>query len=343
MKLKELFYTLPENLIAQKAAKPAHKANLMIIETKKNKKTSDVFFNIDKYLKKDDILVFNNSKVLPARLIGNKDTGGKVEILLLKQLSPNHWEALVKGGSKLIGKKINITKNFFCFVEMQNSDTFVVHFNISDKNLTRSILKYGHIPTPPYIHRLVPNSEYQNIFADNKKLGSAAAPTAGLHFTKKVLEKLKRKGVKILYITLHVGLGTFQPVKSEVVENHNIHSEYYEVDKKSLQRLQIAKKDGKNIIAVGTTSCRVLETIKDIIKNKDIKHDISGETNIFIYPGYKFEIIDGLITNFHTPYSSLLALVYAFGGKKVIKEVYQMAIKEKWRFFSLGDGMYIKK
>jgi S-adenosylmethionine:tRNA ribosyltransferase-isomerase len=216
--------------------------------------------------------------------------------------------------------------------------------------LLKEILKIGKIPTPPYIKTQVKNSEYQNVFA--KTLGSAAAPTAGLHFTKRLINKLKRKGIQIEFVTLHVGLGTFQPVRTNVVEEHQIHSEYYEVTQKTLKRLQSAKKENRRIIAVGTTSCRVLETISSTIRNprpnvrsygraQSVTRNLTGDTSIFIFPGYKFKVVDSLITNFHTPYSSLLALVMALAGKPLIKKAYAMAIKKKYKFFSLGDGMFI--
>lgn len=337
MKLSELHFDLPKELIAQHALKPADLAKLMILNKKKSEISSDFFYNLSNYLKKGDVLVFNNSKVIPARLIGKKETGGRIEVLLLKQKKSTHWECLVRGGSSALGKKIIFSKKLSGFIEQKNSDTFIVHFNLSGPAFFNEIKKVGKIPTPPYITSLVKNSEYQTVFA--KKLGSAAAPTAGLHFTKRLLSKLKKVGIQLEFVTLHVGLGTFQPVKTKHVEDHPIHSEYFEVDAKTIKRIRDAKKSKRRIIAVGTTSCRVLETIFNKTEIKNEKQ--FGETNIFIYPGYKFKAIDGLITNFHTPYSSLLALVYAFGGKNLLRNAYAKAIKEEWRFFSLGDGMFI--
>lgn len=342
MKLQELNFKLPEKLIAQSAVHPADQAKLMIINRRTQKVIDDVFFNLPKYLNKGDVLVFNNSKVLPARLIGKKETGGKAEVLLLKQLTNNSWEALVNKGASLIGKQIIFGKELKGLVSRDGNNNFTISFNQKGPKLLNSILKLGQMPTPPYIKKLVPKKDYQNVFA--KVLGSAAAPTAGLHFTKRLIQKLKRSGVQLEYVTLHVGLGTFQPVRAERVENHQIHEETYEVTSATLKRLKKAKSEQRRIIAVGTTSCRVLESIGNQINNPNIisVENLTSSTRIFIYPGYKFQVIDALITNFHTPYSSLLALVMAFAGKKFTKELYKRAIKKKYRFFSLGDGMLIE-
>lgn len=342
MKLKELNFKLPEKLIAQSAVHPADQAKLMVINRRTQNVIDDIFFNLPKYLHKGDVLVFNNSKVLPARLIGNKETGGKAEVLLLKQLSSNSWEGLVNKGASLIGKKIIFGKELKGLIARDENNNFVISFNQKGPKLLNSILKLGQMPTPPYIKKLVPKKDYQNVFA--KVLGSAAAPTAGLHFTKRLMQKLKRAGIQIEYVTLHVGLGTFQPVRAERVEDHQIHEETYGVTAGTVKRLQKAKSEKRRIIAVGTTSCRVLESISQLINNPKVKQVgiLTSSTRIFIYPGYKYQIIDALITNFHTPYSSLLALVMAFAGKKFTTELYKRAIKKKYRFFSLGDGMLIE-
>lgn len=346
MKLSELNFKLPESLIAQYPAHPADAARLMIIDKKKKTFGHDTFKNIDKYLKKGDLLVFNDSKVLPARLIGRKSTGGKMEVVLLRQVNANHWQTLVRYGNKAVGSKITFSKKLSGFIESQDLDIFTLHFNLSGKQFFDEVAKIGLLPTPPYIKRIVKSSEYQNVFANPKKMGSAAAPTAGLHFTKALLSKLKRKGIQIEFVTLHVGLGTFQPVRTDRVEDHEIHTEYYEVTQKTLNNIRKAKIEKRRIIAVGTTSCRVLETLAPTINTQsptsyNVHRTLSGETNIFIYPGYKFKVIDALITNFHTPSSSLLALVMAMAGKETVKKAYQTAIDEKYRFYSLGDGMII--
>lgn len=357
MNLKELNFKLPENLIAQSAVHPADQAKLMVVNRRTQKVIDDIFFNLPKYLKKGDVLVFNNSKVLPARLIGSKETGGKAEILLLKQITTNSWEALVNKGASLVGKQIVFGKQLKGTVSRDTSDNFVVTFNLKGPKLLHSILHLGQMPTPPYIKKLVPKKDYQNVFA--KVLGSAAAPTAGLHFTKRLLKKLKTAGIQIEFVTLHVGLGTFQPVRAERVKDHHIHEESFEVSVSTIKRLKMAKAEGCRIIAVGTTSCRVLETMGTAIRTEESnisaedgsasggKFQMSnnkffGTTKIFIYPGYKFQTIDALITNFHTPNSSLLALVMAFAGKKFTKEIYKRAINKEYRFFSLGDGMFLQ-
>lgn len=337
MKTSELDFILPQELIAQHPAHPADQARLMIVNRKDRTLSEDTFFNLDRYLQQGDLVVFNNSKVLPARLIGEKQTGGKVELLFLKQLTPDHWETLVHGGKELIGKTITLSKKLTALVEEQTGDTFRVHFNLSSEKLLKEILKIGKIPTPPYIKEVVNNKDYQTIYAD--KLGSAAAPTAGLHFTKRLMKKLHNKGIESAFVTLHVGLGTFQPIKTEVVEDHPIHSEYFEIDLATIKQINNAKKEGRRVIAVGTTSCRVLESIYKQIDTPSTA--IAQETSIFIFPGYSFKIIDGLITNFHTPHSSLLALVMALAGEDLIKNAYKKAVQEDWKFFSLGDGMII--
>jgi S-adenosylmethionine:tRNA ribosyltransferase-isomerase len=342
--LKTYNFHLPQELIAQKPASPPDSCKLLVLDKNFHTITDEKFLNLTNYLQKGDVLVFNNSKVIPARLIGKKQTGGKVEILLLKQINSNTWQCLV--GNLPIKKQINTPLNFPSgqgtvtlagTIISRSNDTAQIKFNISGTKLMAQIFKIGQMPTPPYIKRLAKQNEYQNIFADPKKLGSVAAPTAGLHFTKRMFKKLKQKGVQIEFITLHVGLGTFSPIKEADISKHQIHEEYFELDKATANRLNVAKKSDHRIIAVGTTSVRVLETCtsKNSIKPR------KGFTKIYIYPGYKFKFIDSLITNFHLPNSSLILLVSAFAGTKLIKKAYHHAIDKKYKFYSFGDTMLI--
>jgi len=362
MKLSEFDFNLPKNLIAQKPASPRDACRLMILNRENETVRHDRFYNLGKYLGPGDVLVLNNSKVLPARLLGKKDTGGKVEILLLKQLSADSWQCLVGSVpvAKQIGLKIKFNKNLNGEITKRVEDTAVIKFNLSGTKLMEQILKIGQPPTPPYIKRLAKSSEYQTVYAE--KLGSVAAPTAGMHFTKPLMNKLKKMGVQIEYITLHVGLGTFQPVKENDITKHKIHSEYFELDKKTAERLNMAKRVGQRIIACGTTTVRVLEScfhpvIARSVATRQSHSDRAGdcfaslattevvaqrgETNIFIYPGYKFKFIDAIITNFHVPKSTLIMLVAAFAGKKFVDKAYQIAIEKKYRFYSFGDAMLI--
>jgi len=347
-KLSTYDFNLPPELIAQKPASPADTCRLLILDRKTKKITDEKFLNLPKYLNKDDVLVFNNSKVLPARLIGRKTTGGKVEILLLRQIKPNTWECLVGNlpVKKQIGTKLNFGELLSGQIATRIKDTAQIKFNLSGKKLMAQIFKLGQTPTPPYIKRLAKATEYQNFFA--KKIGSVAAPTAGLHFTPRMFKLLKQKGVQIEFVTLHVGLGTFAPIKSDDITKHQIHSEYFELDKPTAKRLNQAKKEGRRIIAVGTTSVRVLESCskpkaqssKPRAKSYELRAN-SGYTQIYIYPSYKFKFIDALITNFHVPKSSLILLVSAFAGTEFIRRAYQHAISKKYRFYSFGDVMLI--
>lgn len=353
MRLSEFDFNLPKNLIAQKPASPRDACRLMILNREKRIIRHDRFYNLEKYLRPGNVLVLNNSKVLPARLIGKKETGGKVEILLLKQISPATWECLVGFVPipKQVGLKINFGYGLGGVIVKRMGDIAIIKFNLGGAKLMEQILKIGQPPTPPYIKRLARSAEYQTVFAE--KLGSVAAPTAGMHFTKKLLAKLKKTGVQIEYITLHVGLGTFQPVKEDDITKHKIHSEYFELDKKTAERLNEAKHAGQQIIACGTTTVRVLEYCsklfpeRSVAKSKGLRQAEaiikaqSGETNIFIYPSYKFKFVDALITNFHVPKSTLIMLVAAFAGKKIMDEAYQIAIKKRYWFYSFGDAMLI--
>lgn len=337
--LKTYNFDLPQNLIAQKPASPADSCKLLVLDKNNQTITDEKFLSLTDHLQKGDVLVFNNSKVIPARLLGKKETGGKVEILLLRQINTDTWECLVGNLSikKQIGTNI-LFKNLNGTIISRKNNTAQIKFNLSGQKLIEQIFKIGQMPTPPYIKRLAKQNEYQNIFADPKKIGSVAAPTAGLHFTKRMLKKLKAKGVQIEFVTLHVGLGTFAPIKEDDITKHKIHEEYFELDKKTADNLNKAKKENQRIIAVGTTSVRVLETCAS--KNK--MNPQKGFTNIYIYPGYKFKFIDAMITNFHLPNSSLILLVAAFAGTKFIKKAYSHAIRKKYRFYSFGDVMIIK-
>ena len=349
-KLKTYDFSLPHELIAQKPANPPDTCRLLVLNRKTNKITDEAFLNLPKYLNQGDVLVFNNSKVLPARLIGKKTTGGKVEILLLKQIKSDIWKCLVGNLPihKQIGTQLNFGKLLSGQIAVRINDTAQIKFNLTGQKLMDQIFKLGQTPTPPYIKRLAKATEYQNFFA--KKIGSVAAPTAGLHFTPRMFKRLKQKGVQIEFVTLHVGLGTFAPIKAGDITKHQIHSEYFELDKPTANRLNLAKKEGRRIIAVGTTSVRVLESCaspkpraqspKPRAKSFELRAE-SGETQIYIYPGYKFKFIDSLITNFHVPKSSLILLVSAFASPDLIKMAYRHAISRKYRFYSLGDVMFI--
>ena len=350
-KVTDFDYHLPTELIAQKPIKPRDHSRLLFLN-KRNKSCEHArFFQIFNYLKPGDILVLNNSKVFPARLLGEKVTGGKVEIFLHQQKGASKWECLVRG-RVITGTIIKLSKNLLAILQKkQDNNTWLVSFNLSSQKFLKEIKKIGLIPLPPYIKRNTKQRadriNYQTVFADEKKLGSVAAPTAGLHFTKKLLIKLKNKGIKVRFITLHVGLGTFAPVKNEFIHDHQMHQEFVQIKKTLVQEILEAKKNKNRIIAVGTTSCRALEASAKLYldkKNNLIKNSdkvLSFWTDIFIFPGHKFRLVDGLVTNFHLPKSTLLMLVSALVDRKSILEVYQLAIKNKYRFFSYGDAMLI--
>jgi S-adenosylmethionine:tRNA ribosyltransferase-isomerase len=331
MDVKIFDYALPKKLIANSPASPRDHSRLMAIDQKKGEISNHIFYEIEKYLGKNDVLVLNKTKVFPARFYGQKDTGGKIEILLIEELKDGVWKALTKPGLKE-NHSIIFRGNVFKKIG-QDEQASLLKTDLSHNEIFSMLLKYGRTPLPPYISSK--NSEvslrkkYQTVYAE--RFGSVAAPTAGFHFTKRLLAKLKKKGVQIEYVTLHVGLGTFAPVKTKTLEEHKMHSEYFEVENAVYKRLNEAKKSGKRIVAVGTTSTRVLESFP---KKK-------GYTKIFIYPGYKFKFVDALITNFHLPKSTLLALVYTLGGTKLMKKAYKKAIKEKYRFYSFGDACFI--
>lgn len=337
MKLSDFDFFLPKSLIAQRPASPRDACRLMVLDREERTIKHDHFYNLGKYLKSDDVLVLNNSKVLPARLMGKKETGGKVEILLLKQLSAALWQCLVGfvPVAKQVGLKIKFGKKLSGKIMKRAEDTAIIRLNLSGEKLMEQIFKIGQPPTPPYIKRLAKRAEYQTVFA--KEIGSVAAPTAGIHFTKRLMAKLKRMGVQIEYITLHVGLGTFQPVKTGDIKRHKMHEEYFELDRKTAKRLNQAKREGRRIVACGTTAVRVLEHCS----RASLLKPQSGYTNIFIYPGCKFKFVGALITNFHVPKSTLIMLVAAFAGKNFVDRAYQLAIQKKYRFYSFGDAMLI--
>ena len=339
MKVSDFNYNLPEELIAQVPIQKRDESRLMVLDRKKQTIEHKIFKDILEYLKPGDCLVRNNTKVIPARIYGKKETGANVEFLLLNNIEGDIWEAIVRPGNKLhIGTKVSFGEGLLDaeILEVMEGGTRKVKFTYS--GIFNEILdKIGLMPLPPYIHEeLKEKDRYQTVYA--KYQGSAAAPTAGLHFTEELLEKIKAKGVEIANVTLHVGIGTFRPVKVEKIEEHHMHSEHYYIKKEDAEKINNAKKNGGRIISVGTTSCRVLESIAN---ENGLVQETEGDTSIFIYPGYKFKCIDALITNFHLPESTLLMLVSALAGKDYIMKAYKEAVEQKYRFFSFGDAMFI--
>ena len=334
-------YDLPEELIAQTPLKVRDSSRLMVMDKKTGEIEHKVFTDIIDYLEKGDTLVLNDTKVLPARLIGVKEeTGAVIEILLLKNLEGDNWECLVKPARRVkIGTIVSFGNGELKAECTGEYDEGIRHIKLLYSGILMEILeKLGTMPLPPYIHeKLDDQSRYQTVYA--KEVGSAAAPTAGLHFTKDLLKKIEDKGVNVCYITLHVGLGTFRPVSVTNVEEHEMHSEFYSMKKEVADLLNKTKEMGHRIIAVGTTTTRTLETI---MSEHDSFGEYSGWTKIFIYPGYTFKGIDALITNFHLPKSTLIMLVSAFAGKEHILNAYKIAVEEKYRFFSFGDAMLLK-
>ncbi|MCI9016331.1 MAG: tRNA preQ1(34) S-adenosylmethionine ribosyltransferase-isomerase QueA [Clostridia bacterium] len=339
MEVSEFNYELPEELIAQVPLEKRDESRLMILNKNKNTIEHKLFKDIIDYLNPGDVLVRNNTKVIPARIYGKKQTGAKVEFLLLKNIERDIWETIVRPGNKLhIGSRVIFGNGLLEaeVLEVMQGGTRKVKFYY--RGIFNEILdKIGLMPLPPYIHEeLEKKDRYQTVYAKNE--GSAAAPTAGLHFTKELINKVEKKGIEIANVTLHVGIGTFRPVKVNKVEEHEMHSEHFYIKKEDVDKINKAKQNGNRVIAVGTTSCRVLETIAD--ENGRVKQT-QADTKIFIYPGYKFKCIDGLITNFHLPESTLLMLVSALAGREYIIDAYKQAIKQKYRFFSFGDAMFI--
>ena len=341
MKVTEFDYELPEELIAQTPIKKRDESRLMVLNRKEQTIEHKIFKDIIDYLKPGDVLVRNNTKVIPARLYGRKETGAKVEFLLLNNIEGDIWESIVRPGNKLhVGAKVIFGDGILeaKILEVMPGGTRKVEFKY-DGIFNEILDKIGLMPLPPYIHEsLKEKDRYQTVYA--KYDGSAAAPTAGLHFTPELLEKIQEKGVEIANVTLHVGIGTFRPVKEDTVEAHKMHSEHFYIKQEDVDKINKAKLEGRRVIAVGTTSCRVLESIAN--ENTGMVKPIEDDTEIFIYPGYKFKCIDGLITNFHLPQSTLLMLVSALAGKDFIMKAYKEAVKEKYRFFSFGDAMFIE-
>ena len=340
MKTDDFDYFLPEKLIAQTPLEKRDQSRLMVLDKETGEIEHKKFYDIINYLEKGDALVINDTKVIPARIIGEKiDTGAVIELLLLKEIG-DMWECLAKPQKRLkVGTIISFGDGRLkaSVVEIKEEGITIVKL-IYEGILMEILESLGTMPLPPYIHEKLENqSMYQTVYA--KDYGSAAAPTAGLHFTTELLDKIKEKGIKIVHVTLHVGLGTFRPVMVDDIKEHIMHSEHFILTKEAADTLNSVKKSGRKIIAVGTTSVRVLETV---LQNNDNFVPMVGDTKIFIYPGFKFRAIDGLITNFHLPKSTLLMLVSALAGRENILNAYKVAVENEYRFFSFGDAMYIK-
>ncbi len=340
MKVTDFDYNLPEELIAQVPIKNRDESKLMVLDKETGSIEHKQFRDIIEYLNPGDCLVRNNTKVIPARLYGKKETGANVEFVLLKNFEGDIWEAMVRPGNKLHeGAKVIFGDGLLRAEILSTLEDGTRKVKFYYDGIFNEILdKIGLMPLPPYIHEsLSDNDRYQTVYA--KYEGSAAAPTAGLHFTPELLKRIEEKGIKIANVTLHVGIGTFRPVKEENVEEHHMHTEHYYIKEEDAEKINSAKSSGHKVIAVGTTSCRTLETIAD---EKGFVKACEGDTGIYIYPGYKFKCLDGLITNFHLPQSTLLMLVSALAGREHILNAYNEAVKEKYRFFSFGDAMFIK-
>ncbi|WP_368239354.1 tRNA preQ1(34) S-adenosylmethionine ribosyltransferase-isomerase QueA [Clostridium tertium] len=342
MKVSDFDFDLPEELIAQHPLEKRDSSRLMVLDKKSGTIEHKSFHDVIEYLNEGDTLVLNNTRVMPARLIGEKEgTGGKIEFLLLKRIEGDRWECLAKPGKRAkVGQKFTFGEGkLICtVVDIVEEGNRIIEF--SYEGIFEQVLdELGEMPLPPYItEKLEDKERYQTVYSKEK--GSAAAPTAGLHFTEELLKEIKAKGVNIAYLTLHVGLGTFRPVKVEDINEHIMHSEYYHLDNENADLINETKKRGNKVIAVGTTSTRTLETIGD---DNGFVREQSGWTDIFIYPGYKYKVIDELITNFHLPESTLIMLVSALAGKEHVMNAYNEAVKEKYRFFSFGDSMLIKE
>ena len=340
MKRQDFYYELPEELIAQDPLEDRQSSRLLVLDKESGAISHRIFREITDYLKEGDCLVINDTKVIPARLIGSREgTNAKIEILLLKRKENNVWETLVKPGKKAkVGTRISfgeglLTGEVIDIVEEGNRLIWFTYEGIFEEILDQ----LGQMPLPPYItHQLEDKNRYQTVYAVNT--GSAAAPTAGLHFTPELLKKIEEKGVAIARVTLHVGLGTFRPVKVDEITDHHMHSEFFRIDEEAAEKINYAKDTGNRVICVGTTSCRTIESAAD---EKGRLKACSGWTEIFIYPGYRFKVLDCLITNFHLPESTLIMLVSALAGRENVLRAYEEAVKEGYRFFSFGDAMYI--
>lgn len=340
MKVSDFNYNLPKELIAQVPIKDRDQSRLMVLDRKNKTIEHKIFKDIIDYLEPGDCLVRNNTKVIPARLYGVKEeTGANVEFLLLKRVDGDIWEVMVKPGRKLMpGVRVEFGNGLLKAEILEKFEDGNRKVKFEYNGIFNEILnEIGLMPLPPYIHeKLKEKDRYQTVYA--KYEGSAAAPTAGLHFTDELFKKLKEKGVEVANVILHVGIGTFRPVKVENIEEHDMHSEHFYIKAEDAEKINKAKREGHRVIAVGTTSCRVLESVAD--DNGYVK-EVEGDTNIFIYPGYKFKCLDALITNFHLPESTLIMLVSALAGKDFIMQAYEEAVKEQYKFFSFGDAMFI--
>lgn len=341
MNTSDFYYDLPEELIAQTPIEPRNASRLMVLDRLSGKIEHKIFSQLEEFLNEGDCLILNDTRVIPARIYGvKKETGAVVEFLLLNQNENNVWECLCKPGKRAkIGTEFIFGEGLVdCdVVDITEDGNRKIRFNCDSKEIYNILDKIGKMPLPPYITQELKNGErYQTVYS--RELGSAAAPTAGLHFTKEMLDDLKNKGINIGYVTLHVGLGTFRPVKVDDVTKHKMHTEHYHISKETADLINETKKNGKRVISVGTTSTRTLESVAT--KNGCICED-EDDTSIFIYPGYEFKCIDGLITNFHLPESTLIMLVSAFAGYDNTMNAYKIAVDEKYRFFSFGDAMLI--
>lgn len=340
MKRQDFYYELPEELIAQDPLEDRESSRLLVLDKESGAISHRIFREITDYLDPGDCLVINDTKVIPARLIGEKEgTGAKIEILLLKRRENNIWETLVKPGKKARpGARISFGGGILIgeILEIAEEGNRLVQFTY--EGIFEEILdQLGQMPLPPYItHQLKDKNRYQTVYA--RHTGSAAAPTAGLHFTPELLRAIEEKGIEIARVTLHVGLGTFRPVKAEEITDHHMHSEFYQIDEEAADKINRAKENGHRIVCVGTTSCRTIESAAD--DNGRLEAG-SGWTDIFIYPGYRFKVLDSLITNFHLPESTLIMLVSALAGREHVLAAYKEAVEERYRFFSFGDAMYI--
>lgn len=342
LKKTDFYYDLPEGLIAQTPLEPRNSSRMLCLSKDSGEVSHDHFYNLCNYLKKGDLLVLNDSRVIPARIYGEKiDNGTFIEFLLLEQKENMTWELICRPGKKAkAGAKFSFGGGRLLaeIIEVKEDGNRVAKFSCEDGNIFAALDEIGQMPLPPYITEKLENKErYQTVYS--RELGSAAAPTAGLHFTKEQISEIKGMGVNIAYVTLHVGLGTFRPVKEENVLDHKMHSEHYEMPKETADLINETKANGGRVIAVGTTSCRTLESVATFNDGKIVADD--RYTSIFIYPGYKFKVLDGLITNFHLPESTLIMLVSAFAGYENTMNAYKIAVEEKYRFFSFGDSMLI--
>jgi len=339
MRKQDFYYNLPEELIAQHPAEKREESRLMLLDKHTGKVEHKHFYNIIDYLEEGDCLVLNNTKVIPARIYGTRvDTGAIVEFLLLKNLGEDRWECLAGPGKKAkVGYEFTFADGIMSAIvdEVKDDGNRIIKFSY-EGNFYETLDKVGEMPLPHYIHEQLKDCKrYQTVYAKHE--GSAAAPTAGLHFTNELLKKVEEKGVRIAYVTLHVGLGTFRPVKADNIEDHLMHSEHYIMPEETAQIINETKKNGGRVICVGTTSCR---TVESVASKGEIKAD-EGDTSIFIYPGYEFKCLDALITNFHLPESTLIMLISALAGRENVLNAYEIAVDEKYRFFSFGDAMFI--